>query len=319
MPRWRALAALMCLAFALLGLPRTVAALDAVTVVLSEDGGAYAQVADRLRAVLAQGSGASRPAVKVISLQSLKEGEPLRADAGQLLVAVGTSAMQILAEKNLPQPIISVMVPRAAFEKIARQGGRLGDPHRFSAIYLDQPWARQFALIRHVLPNRTRIGILLGPDSAELAASLRAAAKAAGLVAVIENAPTEADLLPALRQLLGDSEALLAVPDPTIYNKNSIQSILLTTYRQQVPLFGFSPSYVKAGALAAVYTVPEQIGQQAAEMIQRLAVERALPPPQPPRYFLVGSNAQVARSLGIPLDDDATLLSKLKRSIENEP
>lgn len=287
--------------------------------VLSEDGGAYAQVADKLRAVLAMGSGASRPSVKVTSLQSLKEGEPLRADAGQLLVAVGSSAMQTLAEKNLPQPILSVLVPRAAFEKVARQGGRLSDPRHFSAIYLDQPWARQFALIRHILPNRTRIGILLGPDSDGIAAPLKAAAKAAGLVAVIDIVSNEADLLPALRRLLSDSEALLAVPDPTIYNKNTIQSILLTTYRQQVPLFGFSPSYVKAGALAAVYTMPEQIGQQAAEMIQRLAVERVLPPPQPPRYFSVGSNAQVARSLGIPLDDDATLLSKLKRSVENEP
>lgn len=303
----------------LLCMPRAASALEEVTVVLSEEGGAYAQVLDKLRSSLAQGSGTTKLAIKVVALQSLKDGEAIRSDPGQLLVAVGTSAMQTLAEKNLLQPIISVLVPRAAFEKIARQGGRLGDPHHFSAIYLDQPWARQLALIRHVLPNRTRIGILLGPDSAELAASLRAAAKAAGLVAVIENAPTEADLLPALRRLLGDSEALLAVPDPTIYNKNTIQSILLTTYRQQVPLFGFSPSYVKAGALAAVYTVPEQIGQQAAEMIQRLAVEHALPPPQPPRYFSVGSNAQVARSLGIPLEDDATLHSKLKRSVENEP
>lgn len=312
---WRSLSAL-CLTLAMFCLPLTAAALDGVTVVLSEEGGAYAQVADKLRAVLSQQGGTARLPVKVMAL---KEGDSLRADPGQLLVAVGTGAMEALALKNLPQPVLNVLVPRAAFEKTARQSSRLSDPRNFSAIYLDQPWARQFALIRHALPGRTKVGILLAPNSAELASALSTAAKAAGFVAIIETVDGEADLLPVLKRLLGESDVVLAVPDPLIYNRNTVQSILLTTYRHQVPLLGFSPSYVKAGAIAAVFSVPEQIGQQAAETIQRLAAERRLPLPLPPRYFSVGVNAQVARSLGIGLDDEASLNSKLKRSAEGEP
>ena len=37
-----------------------------------------------------------------------------------------------------------------------------------------------------------------------------------------------------------------------------------------------------------------------------------------PRYFSVLSNAQVARSLGIPLPDDATLARRLAE-LEQEP
>jgi len=315
MHSWRLLSAL-CLTLAMLCLPRAAAALDGVTVVLSEEGGAYAQVTDKLRAVLSQNGGTARLPVKVIAL---KEGDSLRADPGQLLVAVGTGAMEALAQKNLPQPVLNVLVPRAAYEKTARQSGRLSDPRNFSAIYLDQPWARQFALVRHALPGRTKVGILLSPNSTELATALSAAAKAAGFAAIIEMVDGEADLLPVLKRLLGESDVLLAVPDPFIYNRNTVQSILLTTYRHQVPLLGFSPSYVKAGAIAAVFSVPEQIGQQAAEIIQRLAADRRLPLPQPPRYFSVGVNAQVARSLGISLDDEASLNNKLKRTSEGEP
>ena len=312
---WRLLSAL-CLTLALFCLPRAAVALDGVTVVLSEEGGAYAQVADKLRAVLSLGGATAKLPVKVITL---KEGDSLRADSGQLLVAVGTGAMEALAQKNLPQPVLSVLVPRAAFEKTARQSGRLGDPRNFSAIYLDQPWARQFALIRHALPGRTKVGILLAPNSTELATALSMAAKAAGFVAIIEVVDGDADPLPELKRLLGESDALLAVPDPLIYNRNTIQSILLTSYRHQVPLLGFSPSYVKAGAIAAVFSVPEQIVQQAAEIIQHLAAERRLPLPQSPRYFSVGVNAQVARSLGLGLDDEASLNIKLKRTSEGEP
>ncbi|MBU1689931.1 MAG: hypothetical protein KJ958_02170 [Gammaproteobacteria bacterium] len=312
---WRFLFAL-CLTLAMLCLPLTAAALDGVTVVLSEEGGAYAQVADKLRAVLSQNGGTARLPVKMIAL---KEGDSLRAEPGQLLLAVGTEAMDELAKKKLPQPMLSVLVPRAAFEKTARQNGRLGDPRNFSAITLDQPWARQFALIRQALPGRTKVGVLLAPNSPELATALSAAAKVAGFVAIIETVDGEADLLPSLKRLLGECDVLLAVPDPLIYNRNTVQSILLTTYRHQVPLIGFSPSYVKAGAIAAVFSVPEQIGQQAAEIIQRLAADQRLPLPQPPRYFSVGVNTQVARSLGISIDDEASLNNKLKRTSEGEP
>lgn len=308
--------AFLILLFALLVMPLHAAAADRVDIVLSEEGGAYAEVADKMRAVLAQG-GAARMEVRVLGLSAVREVDA--SNHAPLLVAVGTAAMEALAQRNPPQPVLNVLVPRAAFDKIARLGGRFGDTRRFSAITLDQPWSRQFALIRQALPGKKQVGILLGPNSSEAAASLRAAAKPAGLDVAMEVIGGEADLIPALKRLLAGSDVLLAVPDTAVYNRYTIQSILLTAYRQQVPLFGFSPSYVKAGALAAVYSVPTQIGQQAAEVLQRLGPDRHLPPPQPPAYFSVGTNAQVSHSLGIQLDDDATLLGKLKRMAEGEP
>lgn len=315
MPFWRSFF-LLGMAFAM-SLPRIAFGLEGVTVVLSDEGGAYAEIVEKMRATLLQGNTAKLE-IKVIPLRLLKGGETFRANAGQMLVAVGVDAMEAVEKGKLPQPVLNVLVPRAAFEKVARQGGRLGDTRNFSAIYLDQPWARQFALIRQALPGRTRVGILLGPNSAELDTLLRSEAKAAGLVAVIEKT-SDADPLPELKQLLGHCDAVLAVPDQSIYNRSTIQSLLLTTYRHQVPLFGFSASYVKAGAIAAVYSSPAQIGQQAAEVIQRLVVERHLPPPQFSRYYSVGVNVQVARSLGLAVDDEATLYGKLKHVAEGAP
>lgn len=313
---WRIFSALI-LTFALSCLPRIALGWDGVTVVVSDEGGAYAEVVEKMRTTLSQGSSA-RLEIKVVPLHSLKGGEPLRAEVGQVLVAVGVDAMVAAEKSKLPQPVLNVLVPRAAFEKAARQGGRLGVFRSFSAIYLDQPWARQFALIRQTLPGRARVGILLGTSSAELEPMLRAEASAAGLVAVIEKS-NDADPLPKLNQLMGNCDAVLAVPDTSIYNRSTIQSILLTTYHHQVPLFGFSPSYVKAGAIAAVYSLPAQIGQQAAEIIQKMTADRNLPSPQFPRYYSVGVNAQVAHSLGLVVDDEATLQSKLKHVVEGAP
>lgn len=313
---WRLLIAL-CLAIYLLSLSQAEAATEGVTIVLSEEGGAHAQVANQLRAALGEGSTA-RLTVREMPLSALKQGDQLPADPGQLWVAVGTGAMQALAKRNPPQAILNVLVPRAAFEKIAKQGGRFADHRRYSAIFLDQPWGRQFALIRLALPKLNRVGILLGPDSADLAPALRGAAKAAGLTALTAQVDNETELLPALKKLLDECDVLLAVPDPLLYNRNTAQTILLTTYRHRIPLFGFSPSYVKAGALAAVYSLPEQIGRQTAETVRHFAEQRPFQP-QAPRYFSVGVNQQVARSLELELDDETTLNNKLKNMAEVDP
>jgi ABC-type uncharacterized transport system substrate-binding protein len=235
-----------------------------------------------------------------------------------LVVAVGTPAMTAMARKPPSVPVLNVLVPRASFRKLSLSNARTQDSKSFSAVYFDQPWSRQLALIRYALPGR-RVGILLGKDSLELSAVLLAAAKAAGLSANIEVADDEADLLPALKQLLARSDALLAVPDSSIYNRSNIASILLTSYRAKVPLFGFSPSYVKAGALASVFSEPAQIAQQVVEIIQNLPASGGLPAPQSPRYFSVRVNSQVQLSLELKMEDEVQLLNRLKQIPESAP
>ena len=290
---------------------------EAVTVLLSEEGGAYAEFASHLSDALVQGSGA-KPLVRVTTLGNVKSEELARSGQGHVLVAVGTPAMAAMARKPPAMPVLNVLVPRASFRNLSRSSPRGQDSKLFSAVYFDQPLGRQFSLIRYAIPGR-RVGILLGKESTVLTASLLAAAREAHMVVSIEVVTDEADLLPALKRLLPSSDALLAVPDATIYNRSNIATILLTSYRAKVPLFGFSASYVKAGALAAVYSQPWQIAQQVAEIIQGLPVGGSLPAPQSPRYFSVGVNPQVGLSLELSMDDEAQLLQKLKQLPESTP
>jgi ABC-type uncharacterized transport system substrate-binding protein len=144
------------------------------------------------------------------------------------------------------------------------------------------------------------------------------AASEAKLELAAEKIGTAEELLPALQRVLADSDVLLAVPDPLVFNRGTVQSLLLATYRFQDPVFGFSHAYVRAGALASVYTTPEQAGWQAGELVLRVMGSRPvlLPPPEYPRYFSVSVNYQVARSLGLSVADEAELLRKLKRAPE---
>ncbi len=319
--RWRlpGLVARLGLLLAVLAHAPAVRALDNITLVLSEEGQAYTEVADKIRQVVGQKNG---PKVETLSLQAFlgRQGEMAKGGS-RVVVAVGLAAAQAAAALDSRVPVLSVLVPRATFETLARERGRQGDSRGFSAIYLDQPFARQLQLIRFALPDRSRVGVLAGAVAAEQLPLLQAAGKGSRLKINVEKVSREDDVIPSLRQLLRDSDVLLAVPDPLVYNRNTIQGLLLTTYRYQIPVVGFSLSYVRAGALVAVYSVPPQIGQQVGEMLLGLAGDRnpALPPPQYPKYFSVSVNYQVARSMGIEVDNEAVLYDKVRRAGEQEP
>ena len=134
---------------------------------------------------------------------------------------------------------------------------------------------------------------------------MRRSAAEHGVGLTIVEAGPAGNLFPLLRELFDATDVLLALPDPQVFNGLTIQNILTAAYRQRVPLAGFSPAYVKAGALLALYSTPAQLGAQSGEIARAVLAGRPLPPPQAPREFSVGVNADVARSLGIAVDADS--------------
>jgi ABC-type uncharacterized transport system substrate-binding protein len=120
-----------------------------------------------------------------------------------------------------------------------------------------------------------------------------------------------------LNALLEESDVLLTIPDVQIYNPSTMRNILLDAYQKNIPLIGISPSYVRAGALCAVYTTPEQFAVQAVAITQKFLADRELASAQYPLNFDVQLNQQVARSLNIFLKDNLAIL-KLMKAAEAE-
>ena len=232
-----------------------------------------------------------------------------RFQENSLVVAFGVDGAKA-AEKLDPRiPVLDLFIPARSHLPVGR--AREGS----SAIYIDQPIDRQLRLIRLALPQSSRVGVLLGPDSRSLLPALRQAADHVGLEIVPEELSDPANLFFRLRSLLPKCDVLLAVPDPLVYNGESISGILLTAYRHRIPLIGFSASYEKAGALLALYSTAEQIGTQAVEIILDYVRTGKMPSPAYPVYFTVGVNRYVARSMGMDVPDESMLEEKMSREV----
>ncbi len=111
------------------------------------------------------------------------------------------------------------------------------------------------------------MGVILGPDSGDQLESLQAETRARGMQLHAEHVRSEAELLPALEDVLEQSDVLLSLPDSLLFNAKTIQSVLFTSYRSGDPVIGFSPAYVQAGALVAVHSTPTQLARQVMEML----------------------------------------------------
>ncbi len=264
-----------------------------VTVVLSETGGAYQEFAFALQSNIG----------KHHLAQVVNAGEAT-GDA-DLVIAVGMKAATALAATS--QPVLNVLVPRAGYDRLPR-----ASTHASVAIYMDQPMERRLALLTSVLPNAKDIGVLYATPPLELE-YLKKLSATKRFVLHERVVDQQHPLASALNDLLQESEVLFVLPDAVVYSSDTIRNILLETYRKQIPMIGISPAFVRAGALCAVYSTPQQVAQQAVEVIEQLALSGKLPVSQYPKEFEVSVNAQVARSLGLAIKDAEQLRAEIRR------
>lgn len=271
---------------------------ETVAVVNVEQNANFAEFARLLEADLAKPGGG----LQVRRLASAAEIDP----AARVVVAVGSrSLLQALAAPK-GAAVVAALTPSPAFEALSGRG-------RATAVFLDQPPARQLALLRLLLPEAKRVGLLISRDLQRETAGLQRAAEAAGLSLQITPVDGREGLFDALQLMTARSDVVLGWPDSAIFNAQTIQNILLTTYRQRQPLVGFSAAYTRAGAIASVHSSLPQMAAQTADLVRAtLAAGGALPAPQYPKEFEVTVNRQVGRSLGIELPDERVLVDQMR-------
>jgi ABC-type uncharacterized transport system substrate-binding protein len=225
-----------------------------------------------------------RPAVdalkKAVSAHTLVEFD-LRGDKAEgqrilaglkgrsvILVAFGPLAAQ-LARETVPElPLVYCMVQDPV---------RLGLPEAPNTIGVsfNIPIKNQLAAFRMVYPRGTRLGVVYNPDN--YGRQAQEAQKASGVVRLIvveKPVTSEREVPPAVRSLLQGVDAVDALwlpPDPMLLGEEARRFVLTEALKAGKPVFTFSPSVVSEGALASNGPDVVSIGEQAGEVVNRMA------------------------------------------------
>lgn len=236
-----------------------------------------------------------------------------------LAIVVGTHAALALCARHEAIPLLLTLIPSPTYyETIAARCSE--NNNRAPALFLDQPLVRQVSAMNLAFPNNSYFTVLLGPEARIQGPHIERLAIQRGWRATLINIDSVDEVFTALERRAEHNSPLLAVPDALVFNSKTASHILLAAYRYGIPVIGYSESYVNAGALLAVYSKPEQLGQQAVDAArQYLDMENSvLPEPSFPKYFSLAINQQVGRSLGLALPDENTLLNELLRDKDDD-
>ncbi len=261
----------------------------------------------RLERICAKNSSTCRP--PAVSVETI--GKKINNGKWDLIVTIGTKAANIVSRSGTKTPTLYSLIPSISFNKIRN---RSNSSHT-SAIYIDQPIARQLSLVKAVLPERKDIGVLLGRYATVSKSSLQKRMHSVKLNPSISHANPD-NITSVIEGVFKKTNVLLALPDPSIYNKKSVVKILLSSYRYRVPVIGYSAAFVKSGAIAAVFSTPRDIGRHIGDEIVRFSSTTGsnLSSPSYPRYFSIKVNKSVSNSLNIRMPSISTIKSRMMKT-----
>ncbi len=184
-----------------------------------------------------------------------------------VLVALGPLAAQ-LARSVLPEsPLVFAIVQDPV--KLGLTGTNV------TGVSFSIPIRNQLAAFRMVHPNGVRIGVIYNEENT--GRLVQEAQKAAGLVRLqLQAKPIASDkeIPQALRALLSGEEAVDALwmpPEPLIMADEARRFLLTETLKAGKPVYGFSATLVNEGALVSNGPSFTSIGEQAGELVNRIA------------------------------------------------
>ncbi|HEY2012771.1 MAG TPA: ABC transporter substrate binding protein [Bryobacteraceae bacterium] len=206
----------------------------------------------------------------------------------QLVIAVGSRAVAEVQARKVLVPTIAAMTLHG------------GDASGTGRVDLDIPLSTQLQAIRSLWPDRLRVGIIRNPARSRYTTEmLESRARKEGFTVLVVDCDGPARLLKAVASMKGKVDFLLCFPDPDLYNSVTIKPLVMASLEGRMPLVGFSPAFVRAGAAAGIYPDYRETGRQAAEMAQRLLRGEDRGPDTGPRKIQLAVNQRVARLLGI--------------------
>ena len=211
----------------------------------------------------------------------------------QVVVAIGSHALAAVNSLHPAAPVIATMVLHDR------------DEH-WSHVELEIPLAAELEAMRGLWPGRHRVGIIRNPARSRFSAEeLEAQARKQGFAAVVLDCQGPVSLLRALAGARGKVDFLLCFPDPELYNPVTIRPFILASLEARLPIVGFSPSIVRAGAAAGIYPDYREIGRQTGEMALRGLRGEDLGTEEGPRKIQLAVNQRVARLLGVEFHIDS--------------
>ena len=202
---------------------------------------------------------------------------------------------------NVPKIFMMVMQPveKGILPSLENPGENV------SGVTVDIEIEKQIELLRLLLPNLNRIGILYSSKSTETAASLTQKLKELGITVDSQFAETSEKVTEVFPQIADNIDLFMFTLDTNIFNK-SIQKYFFDQ-ADRYPICGITKTHVKSGLLCSVTTDYISQGKQAGELFFKLEKEKSVPI-ESPKLVKLYVNERTAKQLNIDIPHSSKIM-----------
>ena len=190
-------------------------------------------------------------------------------DKSDVIVAIATPSAQAVAAatKDIPLVYSAVTDPVAAqlVPSMAASGTNVTGVS--DVLELD----KQIALMKQVVPNAKRVGVVFNPGEANsvvVVKALREALPKQGMSLVEAAAPRTVDVGSAARSLIGKVDLFYTSTDNNVVS--AYESLVKVGNDAKIPLIAADTDSVKRGAIAAIGIDYRKLGVQTGKIVARI-------------------------------------------------
>lgn len=234
-------------------------------------------------------------------VQTIRDSKP------DLVLAVGRDALLSAREiKTIPIVYCMVLNPQSI----------LSGEENISGVSMNLSPKKQLYELSKVLPAVKNLGVLYDPDKTGIfIQGARQAAVLMGVNLVARLVRRSRDVSLLINEMKGKADIFWMLPDTTVITPETVESLLVFSLENNVPILTFSEKYVELGALLSIGIDAFDIGTQAGEMARKMASGTNIKdiPPVDARKALIVLNAEVARKFGITIEQNVITNIKVTR------
>jgi len=280
-----------------------------IIIISSSGAPVYQQTVEVINQTLAQGNLLQNRVIQPFTIEQLEEQDATHPTRGPkaLVITIGSAAADYATQHFIGSPIICGFITRNAFAAIT---SKLQTPSNITAVYMDQSLQRLFNLATLLRDNQPSYKIGMLSQNTEALKHLTNGKKRQDIE--IQSAMLDKNKNPmkVIEPLMKTSDVFIVRPNTSLFNRLVAKLVLQLSMRHKTPVIGFSKNYAQAGALLSLYSSPEDIGKDTANMINHWlrSPEQALPEPQEGSNFSIATNHRIAKKMAMPIDADTLSL-----------
>ncbi|MFY9221168.1 MAG: ABC transporter substrate-binding protein [Blastocatellia bacterium] len=228
--------------------------------------------------------------------------ESIKLFSPDLIVPIGSVATKFAQENFRDIPIVFAMV----LYPLSMNSNIRNITENITGASMDIPILKQFETIKDVLPGAKKIGVLYDPNqTGQIIAEAQQVAQLLGMELVGIKVNSNAEVLGAIKGLERKIDILWTVVDSTIFSGKVTEFIITYSLQNNIPVMGFSTSFVESGALFCLTQDFVDIGRQTAE-ITKLVLSGTKPKEikiAAARKVSLILNLRIAKEIGVNISE----------------